>query len=57
MRPFPDEFMERHFQAWLERFVHEDDREEVDSKIRQLLADQPDLGSRGWPDLRMMAGA
>jgi hypothetical protein len=57
MRPFADEFVERHFQAWLERYVHEDGREEVERKIRKLLADDPGLGGRGWPDLREMAGA
>lgn len=57
MRPFADEFVERHFQTWLERFVHEDDREEVSAKIRTLLADDPGLGGHGWPELREMAGA
>lgn len=54
---FADAFIERHFQAWLERYIHEDDREEVAGKIRRLLADDPGLGSKGWPELREMAGA
>jgi hypothetical protein len=57
MRPFADEHVERHFQAWLELYVHEDAREEVERKIRKLLADDPGLGGRGWPDLREMVGA
>jgi hypothetical protein len=57
MRPFADEFVERHFQAWLDRYVHEDDREHVAEKIRGLLSDDPDLGCKGWPELREMAGA
>jgi hypothetical protein len=57
VKPFADEFIERHFQAWLERHIHEDDREEVEGKIRRLLADDPDLGNHGWPELRDMAGA
>jgi hypothetical protein len=50
-----DEFMERHFQAWLERWVHEDDRAAVEAGIRRLLADDPELGGHGWPELRNMA--
>lgn len=55
--PFSDEFIERHFQAWLERHVHEDDREEVARKIRKLVDDDPGLGGHGWPQLREMSGA
>jgi hypothetical protein len=59
MRPFADEFTERHFQAWLDRFVHEDDREEVESKIRSFCAGEtPEYwGNKSWPELRDMAGA
>jgi hypothetical protein len=53
---FANEYVERHFRAWLERYVHEDDREEVERKILQLLNDDPDLGGHGWPELRQMAG-
>ena len=55
--PFADDFIERHFQAWIERSVHEDAREEVERKIRGLLDDDPGLGGHGWPELREMAGA
>lgn len=55
MNPFADEFVERHFRAWLERHVHQDDREKVESGIRRLLADDPALGGHGWPELRDMA--
>ena len=57
MSGFADEFMERHFQAWLERFIHEDERAEVERRIRRLLADDPGLGGHGWPELRNMAEA
>jgi hypothetical protein len=58
MRPFADDFIERHFQAWLERSVHEDDREEVESKIRQYCSGEtPEYwGNKSWPELRDMAG-
>jgi hypothetical protein len=57
MRPFADDFIERHFRAWLERHVHEDDQAEVERKIRALLEADPELGGHGWPQLRDMAGA
>lgn len=57
MNPLADEFVEKHFQAWLERYIHEDDRPEVERKIRGLLDDDPGLGGKGWPELREMAGA
>lgn len=58
MRPFADEFVERHFQAWLERHIHEDDRPEVENKIRKFCASEtPEYwGNKSWPELREMAG-
>jgi hypothetical protein len=59
MRPFSDGFVERHFQAWLERFVHEDDRQKVETAIRDYCASEtPEYwGNKGWNELREMAGA
>src|SRR5690606_22622440 len=53
-----DEFVERHFQAWLDRWVHPDDREAVEKKIRDFCADEtPEYwGNKSWPELREMAG-
>lgn len=59
MKPFADEFTEQHFQGWLNRFIHEDDREAVERKIRDFCASEQQeyWGNKSWPELRDMAGA
>jgi len=58
MRPFADEFIERHFQAWLDRHAPLDGREEMERKIREFCAANEDYwGDKSWPELRDMAGA
>lgn len=59
MKPFADEFTERHFQAWLDRYAPLDGRDEMERKIREFCAkeDQTYWGNKSWPELRDMAGA
>lgn len=58
MRPFADEFIERHFQAWLDRHAPVDEREQMEQKIRALVATDPEYyGAKSWSDLRDLAGA
>lgn len=52
-----DNATERHFQQWLDRSVHDDEREEVEQGIRQLVEDDPSLmdgAGHSWPELRDM---
>lgn len=55
---FADQFIEQHFQAWLDRVVHEDDRDAVESAIRQFCAneDAEYWGNKSWPEIRDLAG-
>lgn len=57
--PFADESVERHFQAWLDRYAPLEDRDTMERKIREFCAlETPEYwGSKSWPELRDMAGA
>ncbi len=57
-KPFADDLVERHFQAWLERYIHQDDREEVERKIRMYCDSETEeyWGNKGWPELQELAG-
>ncbi len=58
MSPFADEFVEQHFQEWLDRHEREELREETERKIRAFVASDPEFcGSKSWPELRDLAGA
>jgi hypothetical protein len=53
-----DDYTEKHFQRWLDHTIHDDEREEVESGIRELVESDPDLMSgsgHSWSELRDMA--
>lgn len=53
-----DEYTEKHFQRWLDHTIHDDEREEVESGIRQVVEDDPSLmegSGHSWSELRDMA--
>lgn len=53
MAPFADDFIERHFQEWMARHVQEGLQADVSTKIRALVATDPEYyGSKSWPELR-----
>lgn len=48
---------EAHFQAWLDRTIPEDSRESVESSMRKVMADNPEMVDEGrsWPEIRKLA--
>lgn len=51
-----DEFTEKHFQTWLDFTCNEDEREQVESSIRKLVSEYPDLTkTHSWPEMRFLA--
>ena len=51
-----DEWTEKHFQNWLKQTVHDEERKSVESKIRSLVNEHPDLLDRlSWPEMRNLS--
>ena len=51
-----DDFVEHHFQNWLEVYVHPDERDMTEKGIRSLIARDPELlANHSWDELRDMA--
>lgn len=51
-----DKFIEKHFQEWLYRTVHADERRKVYDSIFKLVEHDPSLLSHcSWPEMRRMA--
>lgn len=54
--PFNDAYTLDHFERWLDRSVHEDERVKVREQVTALLSDAPYLVDvHGWPTLRVYA--
>ena len=53
---FKDSAIEDHFVCWLLEHVHAANRSEVETNIRLLLLDNPELlDGHSWPEIRRMA--
>lgn len=54
---FEDDFLEKHFQTWLDHTCSLDEREQVEMKIRKMVQEYPDLIERNysWPEIRNLA--
>jgi hypothetical protein len=53
-----DDFLERHFTAWLDRTIHPDCRESVEAGMRRYVQDHPETVQEmnwGWPEVRAVA--
>jgi hypothetical protein len=47
---------ERHFQAWLDSYAHDDERAEVEAAVRRLVAIEPGrLESESWREMHRAA--
>ena len=51
-----DDFTEKHLKNWIDKTVHRNERDKVESSIREVLKDHPDLLEKNysWPEMRML---
>ena len=57
MKKVMDRETAEHFYEWMNFFVHESHRHEVEQAIHALLREHPDLiKTRSWPEMRNLAG-
>lgn len=47
-----DAFIQKHLEAWLDRHVSDDEREDAKQRILSNLQENPEiLGSKSWPEI------
>jgi len=51
-----DTTTETHFQRWLTKTIYDDERDDIERKIRRLIADFPELlVDHSWSEMRRIA--